>query len=567
MGTWTSRARFTGRASLLALLLAACGSGSRTSGPPASRDLDLANPAHATPGRATGSIAAATPSQPDHRVEPPAPVGPIAPVAPVAPPAPVLPPPGPTLELMKWGADTRSFQLRSSEAVYAQPDSTSTALGKIVVGTRLPLAGAAVGVGRDCKAWLAVLPAGWICARRVKPSPEPPVAAVLPEVPAGALLPQKYYGVTKGGQRFKDADAVLAGIPLPEPKAKSSYMVTKGDVVDVDGVSYITTGVGLVAADDLYEYHPSRLAGIDLVATPPPAWPFAWVTGKTSKALTIRAEPVKKAAEAGTVTLRQVVPVLEEKDGYVRIGDAQWLPRTSVQIARKRTRPTIDGVAGTEPSEGRWIDVDRDDQVMIAYDHDLPVYATLVSSGHNKKDTPPALYRIRSKAAVTKMAAEEREASHYEVSEVPWATRFRSGLYFHAAYWHDDFGTARSHGCVNLAPRDAKWVYDWTAPTMPPGWSELEVPMAGAMIVRVYDVAHVDPPVFDYKKEAVERVKVRKREAQLKKAREAAEAAAAAGEVDPATPTTIPTAPAAPAAPPPAVPAPTVAAPTVAPSP
>ncbi|MBL0216857.1 MAG: L,D-transpeptidase [Myxococcales bacterium] len=165
---------------------------------------------------------------------------------------------------------------------------------------------------------------------------------------------------------------------------------------------------------------------------------------------------------------------------------------------------------------------------MVAYDGDTPVFATLFSSGRNKKDTPPALYRIRSKSSITKMAAEERETNHYEVSEVPWATRFRSGLYFHAAYWHDQFGTPKSHGCVNLAPTDAKWVYDWTDPTMPAGWNELEVAAAGSVVVLIHDALQPDPPVFDYDKEAIERVKIRKQEKALKKKREEAEAAAAA---------------------------------------
>jgi len=85
-----------------------------------------------------------------------------------------------------------------------------------------------------------------------------------------------------------------------------------------------------------------------------------------------------------------------------------------------------------------------------------------------------------------------------------------------------------SHGCVNLSARDAKWVYDWTEPVMPAGWSELEVPVEGSMVVRVYDAKHVDPPVFDYVKESQERVKIRKREERLKEQRMAAEAAAAA---------------------------------------
>ncbi len=318
-----------------------------------------------------------------------------------------------------------------------------------------------------------------------------------------------------------------SNVARPEPKGESTYMVTKekektkDKTVDIDGVRYVYTSVGLVAATDLYRHWPSTFAGIDLVKSPPQSWPFAWVIAAKGKTVVARATADKKGAEAGTFAHREIVPVLEEVAGFVRVAEGKWIPRTSVRIARKRPRPAV------EAAHPKWIDLDRDEQVMVAYDGETPVFATLFSSGRRKKDTPPALYRIRSKTAVTKMAAEEREAAHYEVSEVPWATRFRSGLYFHAAYWHDQFGTAKSHGCVNLSPIDAKWVYDWTEPVMPVGWNELEVPVPDSMVVRVHDAKEPDPPVFDYVKEAKERVKIRKKEKELKEKREAAEAAAA----------------------------------------
>lgn len=466
---------------------------------------------------------------------------PGAPSAAEVPPAPPPPPPfdpAPTLALMGWDAETRSMALRSAHHVYPERSEKAEPLGKIIAGARLPIGEGVAGTTRGCKAWLAVEPAGWICARGVSASVKEPIAEVQPPVPPGALLPQQYYNVVKGAQRFKDEAAVEAGTPLPEPKARSAYMVTRDDEVEIDGVTYARTAVGLIAVDDLRAYRPSTFAGIDLAASPPPSWPFAWVvakggSGRKAKELAILATPDRKGTEVGVATYRSTVPVLEEKDDYVRIGLDQWLPKTSVRIARRQTRPAGAG------DGGRWIDVSRDQQVMIAYEHDEPVYATLFSSGIRKSYTPPAVYRLRSKASVTKMGAEESEAAYYMVSEVPWATRFRSGLYFHAAYWHDDFGRPKSHGCVNLAPRDAKWVYDWTRPAMPAGWNELEVPLEGAMIVRVYDEKDPDPPVFAYAREAIERVKIRKREQRLKEqreAREALEAAEAAG-LEPATAT------------------------------
>ena len=496
------------------LLLAACAAGGPTRPSPA-HDLDVAAAPPAAPPADAG-----------------APVAPVVVPAPAPVPAPVAPaaPDPETVARLAWPADTTSFVLRRPSHVFAAPDPTSEPLGKIIDGTRLPVGASTTG-DRRCKVWLAAAPRGWICARDARPSPRPPAALVQPPVPDGQLLPQAYFGLQKGAKRYATEDDVRAGIARPEPKILSTYMVTKDEVVDIDGVAYAHTSVGLVAVADLRKYAPSTFAGVDLVTTPPPAWPFAWVIAPGRRPVTARVTPDKKGAEAGTFAHRAIVPVLEETAGFVRVGDGQWIERARLRIARMRPRPDVTG------AHARWIDLDRGEQVMIAYEGDTPVFATLFSSGRRQKDTPPALYRIRSKTAVTKMAAEEREASHYEVSEVPWATRFRSGLYFHAAYWHDEFGTAKSHGCVNLSPRDARWVYDWTAPAMPEGWNELEVPMAGAMVVRVYDATHPDPPVFDYEREAKERVKIRKREKELKAEREAAEAAAAAdGTAVPLTP-------------------------------
>jgi lipoprotein-anchoring transpeptidase ErfK/SrfK len=495
------------------VVLVACGGDRGRS--PSTPDLDVAWQPHVS----TTPVA----SPPDAAPTPPAPGG-ADPAAPPPPaPVPVAAAPDPeTLERLAWPATTTSFELRRAAHVYAEPDLRTEPLGKIIEGTRLPVGGSIVGDKR-CPMWLAAVPRGWICARAAKPSTRAPAAVVQPLVPEGRILPQQYYGIEKGADRFATEDDVRAGLPRPEPKDKSTYMVTRDDEpVEIDGVRYWKTSVGLVAAPDLKKHWPSKFAGIDLVESPPPAWPFAWVIAADRKAVTARATADKKGVAAGTLLHREIVPVLEEAAGFVRVADGQWLARANLRIARKRSRPEV------EDAHAKWIDLDRDEQVLIAYAGDTPVFATLMSSGRRKNDTPPAIYRLRSKSSLTKMAAEERESSHYEVSEVPWATRFRSGLYFHAAYWHDQFGKAKSHGCINLSPRDARWVYDWTEPTMPAGWNELEVDLAGSMVVRVHDAKHVDPPVFDYEREAKQRVKIRKREKALRLAREAAEAAAAA---------------------------------------
>jgi hypothetical protein len=68
-----------------------------------------------------------------------------------------------------------------------------------------------------------------------------------------------------------------------------------------------------------------------------------------------------------------------------------------------------------------------------------------------------------------------RGASDFELRDVPWIQYFAAGYALHGAYWHDVFGTARSHGCVNLAPIDARYVFLWTDPPVPPGWHGINI--------------------------------------------------------------------------------------------
>ena len=58
----------------------------------------------------------------------------------------------------------------------------------------------------------------------------------------------------------------------------------------------------------------------------------------------------------------------------------------------------------------------------------------------------------------------------YSLHDVPWAQFFFENFGLHGVYWHDRFGNRRSHGCVNLAPIDARWIFDWTKPRLPDGW-------------------------------------------------------------------------------------------------
>jgi hypothetical protein len=133
--------------------------------------------------------------------------------------------------------------------------------------------------------------------------------------------------------------------------------------------------------------------------------------------------------------------------------------RDAVRVAARIARPA--GVS----KDARWLHVNLAQQTLVAYEGDEPVFVTLVSTGREGHYTPTGLYRIIEKDVSVTMRGADPDEGWYEVAEVPWTMWYRKYYAVHGAYWHDDFGTPRSHGCTNLSPGDARWLYRWTAST------------------------------------------------------------------------------------------------------
>jgi lipoprotein-anchoring transpeptidase ErfK/SrfK len=109
------------------------------------------------------------------------------------------------------------------------------------------------------------------------------------------------------------------------------------------------------------------------------------------------------------------------------------------------------------------------EQTLAAYQGDQMVYATLVSSGLPQWTTVQGIFRIHSKFTLGPMVGQEGKPDFYALESVPWSMYFFRDYALHGAYWHDDFGWRHSHGCLNLAPLDAKWLFEWTTPAVPLG--------------------------------------------------------------------------------------------------
>jgi len=155
----------------------------------------------------------------------------------------------------------------------------------------------------------------------------------------------------------------------------------------------------------------------------------------------------------------------------VRVDDGAWM--LSRDLARPTRAPVPVEVAGAGE---RWIDVDSSAQTLVAYEGARPVYATLVSTGRgpagSASATPLGVHRIWVKLFASDMANVQSQDTdpHYSLEDVPYVQFFNDAVALHGTYWHGDFGHPRSHGCVNLSPLDAHWLFDFTEPRVPAGW-------------------------------------------------------------------------------------------------
>lgn len=111
-------------------------------------------------------------------------------------------------------------------------------------------------------------------------------------------------------------------------------------------------------------------------------------------------------------------------------------------------------------ASGKWIDVNLSTQRLIACEGDKVAFTTLVSSGKPGFETWEGKFHIYSKVPSRRLRM-TRHGETWDIPDVPYLMYFAPNLAIHGAYWHNDFGQAVSHGCVNAPVSVAKELYSW----------------------------------------------------------------------------------------------------------
>jgi L,D-transpeptidase catalytic domain len=385
-----------------------------------------------------------------------------------AAPATVAPapsePPGPP----GFPSDVLSLRLKRSIVVRFGPDENAKPIGTIAQDTRVKWKRVAFGPG--CARWVEIEPRGWICDRYLEASKKPPAGVELPKLKPDELVPGTYARVIAGGaSAYKSVDDVRKGKPARRLLAAMKVRKVADEVI-AGRLYWKTTGGEYIEYAKLTLLEPSTFVGVRLGDEGVPPLPLGWAQGRRDMGVYVKVYRAPKGQFMRSLKPRTVVQILESsEDGlwqHIRTGELDgWMASDDLHVARVTAPPPFTGASE------KWFDVDLDEQVVVAYEGEKPVYATLTASGSKKWPTVPGIYRIWIKFAETDMNGQMGDEDPYSVATVPWTMFFARDLAFHTAYWHDKFGEARSHGCLNLSPRDARALYFWATPEVPPGWS------------------------------------------------------------------------------------------------
>lgn len=176
-------------------------------------------------------------------------------------------------------------------------------------------------------------------------------------------------------------------------------------------------------------------------------------------------------------TVHWVMSAVDSKDGNIwyRLLDDKFEKHYYVPAKHIRLIPAeeLSPLSAHIPAGAKSIEVRLGEQLLLAYEHGRAVFAARVSTGGKRRSgiytTPVGTFLTYHKRPTRHMANGDIASNGFDFPGVPWVLYItENGISFHGTYWHNDYGIPHSHGCINMTPQAAKWLYRWTMPSVPP---------------------------------------------------------------------------------------------------
>jgi lipoprotein-anchoring transpeptidase ErfK/SrfK len=205
---------------------------------------------------------------------------------------------------------------------------------------------------------------------------------------------------------------------------------------------------------DLLPVQVSKFSGIELTGIFPQQ--FGWVLVDSNGIdLETGESTVSKFVRYQVIEINEVQQRDEKSFVHIAItGD--WLPKSIVSMV------DISNKAPKGNTNCRWVDVNLTEQNLVVYENCREIFATLISSAKSPAITPEGTFTIFYREVLLPLFSNDNVvAEPFYLQDVPWLLFFHENWAIHGTYWHDHFGETWSHGCINVSPYDARWLYQW----------------------------------------------------------------------------------------------------------
>jgi L,D-transpeptidase-like protein len=285
------------------------------------------------------------------------------------------------------------------------------------------------------------------------PYPLPPLN-IEPILPYRGITPHAYAKIITGTTPvFRHPLEAVAGFPPLRWWEKGFVFVSVIGKTTFAGEDFYQINAGeFMRASDLAEARPSSYSGQYFSA--PPVNAVGWAITNVQPSPAPGEPPDPNAAWLGRYSPIEIYATTKVGEWFwYLVGPGQWIEQRT--MAKVEPHPSA-GASGDS------IVVDTYEQTLGVYRGGGLVMATLISSGSRYFPTQTGTFHVWAKFTHGRMTGAyfRDRRDYYFLEDVPWILYYDGDRALHGAYWHDHFGAKSSHGCVNLSPRDAHWLYN-----------------------------------------------------------------------------------------------------------